>query len=47
MVLLQDKLIPQAENRETSTQNMPQNHVARQVESYCISYLAAFTGPEH
>ena len=35
-------LITQGEKRETSTQNLQRNNVARQVEGSCISYFAAF-----
>lgn len=34
-------LITQGEKRETSTQNLQQNNVARQGEGFCISYFAA------
>jgi hypothetical protein len=43
MFLLRDKLITLGEKRETSTQNLQRNNVARQVEGFCISYFAAFT----
>ena len=42
MFLLCDKLITQSEKRQTSTQNLQRNNVARQVEGFCISYFAAF-----
>ena len=41
MFLLRDKLITQGEKRETSTQNLQRNNVARQVEGFCILYFAA------
>ena len=37
--LLRDKI---GEKRETSTQNLPWNNVAQQVEGFCIPYFAAF-----
>ena len=40
-VLLRDKLITQGEKRETSTQNLQRNNIARQVEGSSISYFAA------
>ena len=45
MFLLRDKLITQGEKRETSTQNLQRNNVARQVEGVCISYFTAFRRP--
>ena len=43
MFLLRDTLITQGEKRETSVYNLQRNDVARQVESFCISYFAAFS----
>ena len=42
--LFWDKLIMQCEKCETSTKNLQQNNVARQVESFCILYFAASKG---
>ena len=43
MFLLRDKLITLGEKRETSTQNLLRNTVARRVEGFCISYFAALS----
>ena len=40
-VLLRAKLITRGEKRETLTKSKQRNNVARQVEVFCISYLAA------
>ena len=45
MFLLSHKLITRGEKRETSTQNLQRNNVARQVDGFCISYFAAFKLP--
>ena len=42
MFLLRYMLIRQGEKRETSSQNLQRNDVARQVEGLCISYFASF-----
>ena len=42
MFLVRDKLITQGEKRETSTQDLKRNNVARRAEGICISYFAAF-----
>ena len=42
MFLLRDKMIMQGEKRETSTQTCNEAMLTRQVEGFCISYLAAF-----
>ena len=42
MFLLREKFITQGEKRETSTQNLQRNNVARQVKGFCISCFAAF-----
>ena len=36
-------LTTQCENRETSTQNLQRNNVARHVEGFCISYFDLVT----
>ena len=41
MFLLRDKMIMQGEKRETSTQTSNETMLTRQVEGFCISYLAA------
>ena len=43
MCSFHNKLITHREKRETSTQNLQRNNVARQVEGFCISYFAALT----
>ena len=42
MFLLRDKMIMQGEKREKSTQTCNETMLARQVEDFCVSYLAAF-----
>ena len=43
MLLLCDKLITQGEKRETSTQNLQRNNIARKVEGFSISHFAHLT----
>ena len=43
MFLLRHKMIMQGEKRETSTQTCNETMLMREVEGFCISYLAAFT----
>ena len=45
ILLLRDRLITQGERHETLIQNLQRNNVARQVEGFCISYLAAVKSP--
>ena len=47
MFLLRDKMIMQGEKRETSTQPCNETMLTRQVEGFCILYLAALINSIH